>query len=202
MTLPEHFGLFPQRKTVYIKGKQVVYRALIIDALETRTDDFKDTIFKAFDRGDPRLTGLQIVPVTPTKDTDITMIALAASNHTGLMNNTTHHTIRGFKTLDLKITNKSGEEQTLWEFFATILIPIGDIRTQLIQRTERATDNSIYLIHLKDHSPIIKKQLKTLILLSPIISPLRHFRHREKMQIPTDPSTPTRHHQQRRTRSC
>ena len=58
MTHPEHFGLFPQRKTVYIEGKKIVYRALIIDALETRTDDVKNKILEAFDSGDPRLTGL------------------------------------------------------------------------------------------------------------------------------------------------
>ena len=48
MTLPEHFGLFPQQKTVYIEGKKVVYRALMIDVLETRMDDVKDKITDAF----------------------------------------------------------------------------------------------------------------------------------------------------------
>ena len=140
----------------------MVYRALIIDSLETQTDDVKDKITKAFDRGDPRLTGLRIVPVPPTIDTDIAMIALAASNHNGIMINTTHHTFRGFKTLDLKITNKAGTEQTLREFFANFLVPVRDIRIQLIQRTERATENIIYLIHLKEHSPMIKNLIKNL----------------------------------------
>ena len=162
MTFPDHFGFFPQRKTVYIEGKKILYRALIIDALDTRTDDVKDKIIEAFDRGDPRLTGLQVLLAMPTQDTDTTMIALAAPNHNGLTTNTTHHTIQGFKTLDLKFPNKLGTEQTLREFFATILIPIGDIQTQLIQRTERATDNIIYLIHLKEHSPIIKNLIKNL----------------------------------------
>ena len=93
----KHFCLFPQRKTVYIEGKKLVYRALIIDSLETRTDDVKDKITEAFHSKDIRLIGLRIVLVTPTMDMNIATIALSASNHNGQMINTTHHTIRGFQ---------------------------------------------------------------------------------------------------------
>ena len=73
-----------------------------------------------------------------------------------------HYTIRGFKTLDINIKNKSGIDQTLLEYFAMLLVNVGDIRTQLIQQTKRATDNIIYLIHQKEHSVTVKTLIKNL----------------------------------------
>ena len=48
------------------------------------------------------------------------------------------------------------------EYFSDLLVQSGTIRTQLIQRTERATDNRIYLIHQKEHSAITKTLIKNL----------------------------------------
>ena len=93
---------------------------------------------------------------------DVAMIATAASRHNGLMLNTTHQTIRGYKTLDTPMMNKNGYTQTLREFFATKLVRTGETHTQLIQRTERATDNRVYIIHLKEHRPIIINFIKQL----------------------------------------
>ena len=56
----------------------------------------------------------------------------------------------------------SGNEQTLREYFSAILVPNKPIRTQLIQRTERATDNRVYIVHQKEHSPVIKSLIKQL----------------------------------------
>ena len=58
--------------------------------------------------------------------------------------------------------NNAGIDQTLREYFAMLLVNVGDIRTQLIQQTKRATDNIIYLIHQKEHSVIVKTLIKNL----------------------------------------
>ena len=57
---------------------------------------------------------------------------------------------------------KAGSTQTLREFFAAKLVKTGDSHTQLIQRTERATDNRVYIIFLKEHRPIIINFIKKL----------------------------------------
>ena len=90
MSALEHFGLFPQRKTIYIENQKVVYRALIIDSLESRTDYIKDQVAQAFASGDTRLDGLRVVPVSPTADVDKDMIAHAASKYNGTMKNSIH----------------------------------------------------------------------------------------------------------------
>ena len=163
MDTEEPFGLYPKRDTIYINGKRTVFRALFIDSKEDRTEEITNQVSKAFESNDPRLQGFTLVPAKPTPDMDLAEIELNASMHNGLMTTMTHHTIRGIEEIDMKMETKSGENMSLREYFATVLINTSpDTKANLFLRTERGPDNKVFLIHNKKHSGIVNNFISQL----------------------------------------
>ena len=78
MTESEAFGLYPKRHIHVCNWVRIVFRALFLDALEDRFDIMTDKLADVFRSGDPRLDGIQLVPVQPTTTTSLENIDSAA----------------------------------------------------------------------------------------------------------------------------
>ena len=117
-----------------------------------------DKISEAFNRPDPRLEGLCLIPVWPTSTMSLEIIQNTAQGPNTFYANIKQVTVKCFTDIDTSIKHKNGDDLTLWEHFATqfILTQVQGEVEQLILRTELATDNRLFLIYNKKyHNSIV-----------------------------------------------
>ena len=151
------FGLYPKKHTLFDQGKRTAFRALFIDALEDKYEETYDNITKAFQAGDPRLAGINLVPIKPTLKLNIGNIIKIAHQQNTFLAELAHLTVRGIKKLDEQMETIDGGSQTLREHFTTYIVEINGENQQLIHRSERATDDRIFLTFKKIHSQHVRK---------------------------------------------
>ena len=150
------FGLYPKKNTLYDNGKRTTFRALILDALEDRFDETFTNIASEFRAGDPRLAGNNLVPILPTLKLNMDNISNTAQQQNTFLADLAHLTVRGIKNLDEQMETKDGGCQTLREFFTTYVVEVNGENQQLIHRSERATDNRIFLLFNKAHKQHVR----------------------------------------------
>ena len=118
------FGLYPKKHTLFDQGQRTTFRALFIDALEDRYEETYENITKAFQAGDPRLAGMNLVLIRPTLKINIGNIITAAQQQNTFLAELAHLTVRGIKKLDEQMETRNGGSQTLREHFISYIVEI------------------------------------------------------------------------------
>ena len=137
-------GLYPKKHTLCDQGNRTVFRALSINALEDKFEETYDNITKAFCSGDPRLSGINLVPIRPTLKFNMNNIVIAAQGQNAFIAELSHLTVRGIKKLDSSMDTRAGGKLTMREHFESYFVDSEGNNQQLIHQTERATDGRVF----------------------------------------------------------
>ena len=113
-------GLYPKRHIIYNGEKRNPFRALFIDVLKEDRDQQLQEIATAFRKKDPRLAGLNLVPINPTAIVPIQTIKQLARVQNTHCRALSFTTVPGIISLDTSTTTVEGTLQTLRQHFATI----------------------------------------------------------------------------------
>ena len=99
---------------------------------------------------------MNLVPIKPTLKFNIGNIVNAAHRQNTFLAELAHLTVRGIKKLDEPMDTRDGGKLTLREHFTSYIVETNGVNQQLIHRSERATDDRIFLIFKKIHSQHVR----------------------------------------------